>query len=56
MHWVISKLNSLQDDVLCIYLNRIGNVNRFCDRYLRSLGERRKAKKLAFIMNVGMVS
>ena len=51
MHWISNKLNSLQTDTLCIFLNQAGNVARFVTRRLPANTPR--PRNLVFILNVG---
>ena len=32
--WVVGKLNETQGDVLCVYINFVGNVRRFCQKHM----------------------
>ena len=47
----MQKLNGLQNEMLCIYLNFIGDIKRFCDRKKTKSGVPRN---LIFLMNVGV--
>ena len=51
VHYFISRLNNLNKENLCIYLNRISDV----DKYMGNLLKKQIApKSLSFITNVGM--
>ena len=54
MLWAVSKLNETQSDVLCVYLNFVRNIHRFC---LKHISEHRVLpKKILFLINVGFSS
>ena len=52
--WVVGKLNETQGDVLCVYINFVGNVHRFCQKHMSE--HRILPKKILFLMNVGFSS
>ena len=51
MLWITKKLNSMQNEVHCIYINYIRNIKRYVQRI--NLTPNITATKLTFIVNVG---
>ena len=51
VHWIVDKLNSMQSDVLCVYLNRVSSIERYIAKKLEKLST--KPSKLAFVINIG---
>jgi len=47
VHWIIDKLNMQQNKVLCIYLNRVIDIERFANK------KKREQTVLAFVINIG---
>ena len=51
MLWISNKLNSMQDDTLCIYSNFISNVERFCEKIKNK--SKPLPSKIVMILNIG---
>ena len=54
MLWAVAKLNESQSDVLCVYINFVRNIRRFCQKQMSE--HRMLPKKILFLMNVGFSS
>ena len=54
MLWAVGKLNETQGDVLCIYINFVRNICRYCQKHMSE--HRMLPKKILFLMNVGFSS
>ena len=50
MHWFVDKLNSMQSETHCVYINRITNIERYVEQ---KIGLQPPPDCLAFIINVG---
>ena len=46
MFWVVGKLNETQSDVLCVYINYVRNICRFCQQLMSE--HRMLPKKIFF--------
>ena len=54
MLWAVGKINETQSDVLCIYINFVRNICRYCQKHMSE--HRMLPKKILFSMNVGFLS
>ena len=54
MLWAVDKLNETQSDVLCIYINFVRNICRYCQKHMSE--HRMLPKKILVLMNVGFSS
>ena len=54
MLWAVGKLNETQSDVLCVYINFVGIIRRFCQKHMSR--HSMLPKKIVSLMNVGFSS
>ena len=54
MLWAVGKLNETQSDVICVYINFVGIIRRFCQKHMSRHGM--LPKKIVSLMNVGFSS
>ena len=50
MHWFVDKLNTIQTDAFCVYLNRVSNPHNLLGRHFNS---KPWPSRLTFICNIG---